>query len=220
MRLKGAVWGIFGLCLLGVGGSSWAGSVYVSDVIRVAVRSGPGADQPSLALVESGQALELLQPGDEWSQVRLANGVEGYMPSRFLVAAPPGRHQVARLEEKIKSLNQQAAGLSEENTRLKADNEKLAAKAAEGQKDLDALRGEFDRFREETADAAALKRRADGLTEELEQKTREIAELSNRPEAIFPPTTLYWFLAGAGVLLVGFLTGYSVKRQRRWSSLS
>ena len=26
--------------------------------------------------------------------------------------------------------------------------------------------------------------------------------------------------AGAGVLLVGFLTGYSIKRQRRWSSLS
>ncbi len=220
MRLKFAAWGIFGLCLLGVAGSVGAGPIYVSDVIRVAVRSGPGGEHPSLGLVESGQALELLQPGDEWSMVRLANGVEGYMPSRFLISTPPGRHQIVRLEEKNKALAQQAAGLTEENTRLKADNEKLTAAAAEGQRALDTLRGEFDRFREETADAAALKQRADGLADELEQKTRQIAELSNRPEEIFPLTTLYWFLAGAGVLLVGFLTGYSVKRQRRWSSLT
>jgi hypothetical protein len=31
---------------------------------------------------------------------------------------------------------------------------------------------------------------------------------------------LYWFLAGAAVLFSGFLTGYSVKRQRWKSSLS
>lgn len=220
MRLKFAVWGIFGLCLLGGVGGAWAGPVYVSDVIRVAVRSGPGGEHPSLALVESGQVLELLKPGDEWSMVRLANGAEGYVLSRFLVSSPPARHQIARLEEKIKALTQQAAGLAEENTRLRADNEKLAAAAADGQATLHTLRGQFDRFRDETADAAALKERADGLAEELEQKTRQIAELSNRPEEIFPVTTLYWFLAGAGVLLVGFLTGYSVKRQRRWSSLT
>jgi SH3 domain protein len=96
----------------------------------------------------------------------------------------------------------------------------MAAAASDGQQALDALRAEFERFRGETADAAALKARADALAEELDQKTRQIAELSNRPEDLFPMDTLYWFLAGAGVLLVGFLTGVSVKRQRRWSSLS
>lgn len=208
------------LGLIGVPGGAWPQSVFVSDVIRVAVRSGPGSEHKSLAVTESGQALEMLKPGDEWSLVRLPNGTEGYILSRFLTEAQPGRYQLLRLEEKIKTLTTQAAALLEENNRLKAEKEQMAAAASDGQRALDALRAEFERFRSETADGAALKAKADALAEELEQKTRQIAELSARPEDLFPVTTLYWFLAGAGVLLVGFLTGYSIKRQRRWSSLS
>jgi SH3 domain protein len=211
---------VIGVYLLGGAGGAWSQTVYVSDVIRVAVRSGPGSEHKSLAVTESGQLLEMLKPGDEWSLVRLPNGTEGYILSRFLTEVQPGRYQLVRLEEKIKTLTTQAAALLEENNRLTAEKERMAAAASDGQQALDALRAEFERFRGETADAAALKARADALAEELDQKTRQIAELSNRPEDLFPMDTLYWFLAGAGVLLVGFLTGVSVKRQRRWSSLS
>jgi hypothetical protein len=38
--------------------------------------------------------------------------------------------------------------------------------------------------------------------------------------AILENENLYWFLAGAAVLLAGFFAGYSVKRPRRWSTLS
>ncbi|MCU0559550.1 MAG: TIGR04211 family SH3 domain-containing protein [Desulfobacterales bacterium] len=214
-------WGVvIGVCLLGLAGGAWSQPVYVSDVIRVSVRSGPGGEHKSLAVTESGQQLELLKPGEEWSLVRLANGTEGYVLSRFLTEAPPGRHQLLRLEEKIKALAAQATALTEENSRVKTEKEALAAAAADGQLALDRLRAEFERFRNETADAAALKAKADALSAELEQKTRQIAELSARAEDAFPVSTLYWFLAGAGVLLVGFLTGFSVKRQRRWSTLS
>lgn len=211
---------VIGVCLLGWAGGAWSQTVYVSDVIRVAVRSGPGSEHKSLAVTESGQMLEMLKPGDEWSLVRLPNGTEGYILSRFLTDAQPNRHQLVRLEEKNKALADQAAALAEENSRVRAEKETLAAAAADGQLAFERLRAEFERFRSETADAAALKARADALTVELDQKTRQIAELSNRPEDLFPMDTLYWFLAGAGVLLVGFLTGVSVKRQRRWSSLS
>jgi SH3 domain protein len=220
MAWKSAGCVVIAVCLLGVAGGAWSQPVYVSDVIRVSVRSGPGSEHKSLAVTESGQLLELLKPGDEWSLVRLPNGTEGYILSRFLTEAQPGRHQLVRLEEKIKALTAQAAALAEEHNRVKAEKETLAAAAADGQLAFDRLRAEFERFRSDTADAAGLKAKADALAEELEQKTRQIAELSARADELFPVTTLYWFLAGAGVLLVGFLTGYSVKRQRRWSSLS
>jgi SH3 domain protein len=212
MALKSQWCVAVGLCLLAVAGGAWSQTVYVSDVVRVAVRSGPGSEHKSLAVTESGQQLEMLKPGEEWSLVRLPNGTEGYILSRFLTEGPPGRYQLLRLEEKIKALTTQAAAMVEENTRLTAEKEKLSA--------VDTLRAEFERFRNETADAAALKARADALADELEQKTRQIAELSTQAENVFPVTTLYWFLAGAGVLLAGFLVGYSVRRQRRWSSLS
>jgi hypothetical protein len=50
-------------------------------------------------------------------------------------------------------------------------------------------------------------------------KKRENRPTGNQWPDILDPNNLYWFFSGAGVLLAGFFTGYSVKRQRRWSSL-
>jgi SH3 domain protein len=171
-------------------------------------------------MAESGNAVEILKAGEEWSLVRLGNGAEGYLLSRYLTAAPPARFRLDQLQEKNKTLSTQAASLIEENNRLKAENEKLTAAVSAGQKEYAALHGEFDAFRQEAADVTALKSKSDMLEAELEQKKREVAQLESRPLAILENENLYWFLAGAAVLLAGFLAGYSVKRPRRWSTLS
>lgn len=203
----------------GLGSLGWADTAYIVDSIKVALRAAPGNDQKSVAMVESGQALEVLKPGEEWSMVRLANGAEGYLLSRYLTSAPPVRLRFDQLQEKNKTLNAQAAALTEENTRLKAEIEKLAAVVSTGERETAVLKSEFDAFRKEAADVTALKSRADALAAELDQKKAELARWESGPLAILENENLYWFLAGAVVLLAGFFTGYAVKRPRRWSTL-
>jgi SH3 domain protein len=186
----------------------------------VALRSGPGNDQKSVGMAESGHMVEVLQPGEEWSFVRLGSGTEGYLMTRYLTTTPPARFRFDQLQEKNKHLNAQTASLLEENTRLKAENEKLVAAVSAAEKELAVLRGDFDAFRKEAADVMALKTRADALAAEVDQKNDEIARLASGPLAILQNENLYWFLAGAAVLLAGFLAGYAVKRPRRWSTLS
>jgi hypothetical protein len=70
------------------------------------------------------------------------------------------------------------------------------------------------------SDVTALKSRSEELVAELDQKKRELAQLQAGPLAILENENFYWFLAGAAVLLIGFLAGYNVKRPRRWSTLS
>jgi SH3 domain protein len=209
--------------MIGISGeapSGWAETAYIVDSLKVALRSGPGNDQKSLGMAESGNPVEVLKPGEEWSQVRLGNGTEGYLLSRYLTATPPARFRLDQLQEKNKALNAQAAALLEENNRIKAENEKLAATVSAGQKEVAALHAEFDAFRQEMADVTTLKSRNDELAAELENKNREVARLESGPMAILENENFYWFLAGAAVLLAGFFTGYSVKRPRRWSTLS
>ena len=55
------------------------------------------------------------------------------------------------------------------------------------------------------------------MAAELAERQQRSPTLEAQPAEILTLTNLYWFLGGAGVLLVGFLTGFSVKRQRRWS---
>lgn len=209
--------------MIGISGetpSGWAETAYIVDSIKVALRSGPGNDQKSLGMAESGNPVEVLKSGEEWSLVRLGNGTEGFLLTRYLTATPPARFRLDQLQEKTKALTAQAASLLEENKRLKIENEELAAAVSAARKEVAALHGEFDAFRQEASDVTALKSRNDALAAELDQKKREVSQLESRPMAILENENLYWFLAGAAVLLVGFFAGYSVKRPRRWSTLS
>lgn len=196
-----------------------AETAYINDIIRLSVRSGPANDQKSLGLVESGQMVDVLKSSDEWSLIRTATGIEGYVLSRYLTSQPPAKFRFDQVQEKNKTLTAQAAGLVEEATRLKADNEKLAATAAAGQRELAALKNEFAAFRKDAAEVTELKEKYHRLEAELAERQEKIAQLENPSNDILNPNNLYWFLAGAGVLLAGFFTGFSVKRQRRWSSL-
>lgn len=196
-----------------------AQTAYITDIVRLSVRSGPANDQKSLGLVESGQMVDILKTGDEWTLVRTATGIEGYVLSRYLMSQPPVKFRFDQVQEKNKTLTAQAAGLVEETTRLKADNEKLAATAAAGQREFAALRSEFEAFQKDAAEVTELKAKYNRLEAELAQKQEKITQLENPSNDILNPNNLYWFLGGAGVLLAGFFTGFSVKRQRRWSSL-
>jgi len=196
-----------------------AETVYVVDSIKVAVRSGPGNDYKSIGLVESGNQLEVVKTEDEWSVVRLGDGSEGYVLTRYLTTTAPAKFRLDQFQEKNKSLAAKVAELTEENQNLKAENEKLAAAAAEGRSAISALRSEFDSFRQGASDVTALKARHDALVGELARNKQMIAQLELQAGDVMNPNYIYWFLAGAGVLLVGFLTGFSVRRQRRRSLL-
>jgi SH3 domain protein len=204
----------------GCAAQGWADTAYIVDSIRVALRAGPGNDQKSVGITESGQAVEIVKPDGEWSLVRLGNGTEGYLLSRYLTTAPPVRQRFDQLQEKAKELTAQAAALLEENARLKTENERLATGLSAEEREIAALKGDFDAFQREAADVVALKSRADALAVELDQKKEEIVRLQSGPLAILDNENLYWFLAGAAVLMVGFLAGYAVKRPRRRSTLN
>lgn len=209
-----------GVCLFGFCAAGWSESVYVTDTLKISVRVEPGNEQKSVGLVESGQMLDLLKPGETWSLVQLPNGSQGYLLSRYLTVQPPARHRFDQLQEKNKTLTAQAAALQEDNARLKAESEKLAAAASGSQKETEAVRREFEAFKKQAADFTALKARHEAQTAELEQRNREIAALQDQAAGVFRDANLYWFLAGAGVLLLGLLVGFSLKRQRRWSTLN
>jgi SH3 domain protein len=53
-----------GMCLLAIAASARAETVYVSDVIKLTVRSGPGNEHKAVAVAESGQQLALIKPGE------------------------------------------------------------------------------------------------------------------------------------------------------------
>jgi SH3 domain protein len=202
-----------------VAATAAAETAYITDIIRVSVRSGPSNDQKFVAGLESGQMVNIVKAGEEWTLVRMPNGTEGYLQSRFLTSQPPTKLRFDQLQEKNKNLTGQVAGLMEENQRLKADSEKLATTIAAERQQIASLKSEFEAFKKEAAHVTELQAKYDASKAELAEKQDEIIRLENQAQELLNPKNIYWFLAGAGVLLAGFLIGFSIKRKRRWSSL-
>ncbi len=175
-------WFIVILTLLALAPSNArAETMYISDIMEITLRTGPGRDNKIITMITSGQKVEVLRQAEKWSKIRLSNGKEGWVLNRFLTAEKSNLLKLKALKKNHEAIKIKSAPLIEEKNRLKKENERLSAALAARVEEIETLKEK----------AAIL------------EKNNETSRL----------------IAGAGVLLVGFVIGLSFRRKRRGSSL-
>ena len=195
-------------------------TMFVSDVLKLTLRTGPSTENKILAVIQSGQQLDVVEFGEEWSQVQLPNGKEGWVLSRYLTDTETNNVRLDRLQAKHKSLMTQAAALLEENKRLQTENKKLEADSKTNQKQSDKARSDYETLKTEAAEFLSLKSKYEKVVSKLTEQTAKAEKYEEQLSKLEMSTYIKWFLAGSGVLIVGFLIGFSTKRQRRRPALS
>ena len=213
--------GLFGLSLMLCLCSTfvYGETMYVSQ-LKLLLRTGPSTENKILAVIESGQQLEVVEFGKEWSQVQLPNGKEGWVLSRYLTPHETNNVKLDRLQAKHKNLMTQAAALLEENNKLKAENKKLDTEFKANQKQADKARSDYETLKTEAAEFLSLKSKYKDAVSQLAGQTAKAEKLEEQLTKLEMGTYIKWFLAGSGVLIVGFLIGFSTKRQRRRPALA
>jgi SH3 domain protein len=111
---------------------------WVSDEVRLNLRTGPSNGYRIIATLETGDAVEVVSRGDGWIEVR-AEGKSGWVPDGYLQAEPPARVKLSRLESETAELRSQAKTLGEQSAQLKTDHEQLGAREAEQRTELERL---------------------------------------------------------------------------------
>lgn len=195
---------IFMAVFIMVSGSAMAGTIYVKGVMQITMRTSPGVENKVVAMVDSGDTLEILERNDEWSRVRNTKGKEGWVLTRYLTSEMP----VVLLFEGLKKKN---AELSETLERLQAENVELSATEAK----LQELEKSYAMLKNEAADFLDLKKRYDEVTMKFKDQQERIAIL----EKSLGKEDLKWFMGGAGVLLLGMLLGMVARKKKRNSLL-
>jgi SH3 domain protein len=206
------------LCLFSA--SVYGETMYVSDILKLTLRTGPSIENKIIAVIESGQMMEVIQYGDEWSKVRLPSGKEGWVLSRYLTTDETNNIKLERLEAMHNNLTIQAAELLEENNRLKTENTRLSTEFEAGQKELVKIRSDYEALKAESAEFLTLKANYNRAASQLAEQTARAKQLEEQLSSLEMNTYIKWFLAGSGVLIIGFLIGFSTKRQRRRPSLT
>ena len=196
-----------------------AETMYVDDIIKITVRTGPGIKRKIVAMIKSDEKVEVLKPEKEWSFVRITNGKEGWVLSRFLKSKEPDGLVLDRYKKKHNVLKKQAVSLIEENKVYKKENNKLNSELKINKEISDKIKSSYETLKKESAEFLELKSNYKKTSSKLIEQTKKAEKLEEELTSLLLHQNIKWFLSGAGVLLLGFMIGYSTKRQRSRSSL-
>jgi len=81
--------------------ASRAETVYVSEEFEITMRTGPGNDRKIISLIKSGNTMEILEKGQEWSMVRIPSGKEGWVLTRYITTRPAQCHGAGTGQERL-----------------------------------------------------------------------------------------------------------------------
>ena len=178
---------------------------YVSDEFEIMLRTGQSTQHEIRRQLKSGTPLEVLQEGEGYTQVRLQNGIEGWVLSRYIIDQPSGRDRLAALvrrHEKLKTKFDQAvaeekASMEKEIARLK----EIAKRPLELQRENDQLKAQL----------AEEKSRYDMLAKESEVLKSPLKDRE-------------WFTRGALVVFASMVFGIVLtripwQRKKKWNQL-
>ncbi len=188
---------------------------YVSDVLKITLRTGQGTTYQILRTLESGTALEVLEDAGQYTRVRTNDGTEGWVLSQYLTKAPIARDRLAQAERRLErqkadkqQLQKSLAELRQEKSTLEQSEQRLVTETAKLKDELAHLRQVAEQPIELDRKNRDLKQQLQALQVEVEQLKSDNAHLQDR-------TQREWFITGAGVLLGGILLGLVLPLLRR-----
>jgi len=193
---------------------------YVRPKLDVPVRRGQGNQYKILKLVKSGELVELIKEGNSWSQIKVKSGTVGWIPKRFLSIEPPPvelvkilRTENERLQTNEKKLTRDLAELKELNATSGGELSTCIAKR-------DALKEEYKQLQEDTADVVAINNKMAATRKEIQTVQASMQAIKLQNTELKRKTAVTWFLAGGGVLFLGWIIGLiTCRTKRRRSSL-
>ena len=87
--------------------SSWADTRYVSDRLIISMREGQSPGSPAVAFLVAGTPVEVLEEAENHLFVRIANGQEGWVRTKYILTQRPKSMVIKDLNAKIKELEEQ-----------------------------------------------------------------------------------------------------------------
>jgi SH3 domain protein len=192
---------------------------YINDLLEITLRTGQGIDHKIIEIVKSGQMVEVIKPGNQWTKIRQLNGTEGWVVSRFLTSNKPNILLLKELQEKYEAIMIRTDSQLEEIAKLQEDNKELRSKLTVSAKTLNGLNNSYETLKKGSGDFLQLKSNYKKATAQLTKQKQKNQKYEEELSKLEQRQIFRWIFTGAGILFLGFLIGLSGKRQRRRSSL-
>lgn len=160
-----------------------AADFHIADDVQLFMHSGPSYEYRIVSRVRSGDPVSVIERGKDYTKVKLADGKEGWMLSRYIAE---GNSQLVALKSELPSLRQQVKDLTEQ-----LDNRS---------KQVDQLSAELQTYKDETSDT----------TSKLIEKDSKIRSLEFEVSNMDQSNMMRWLTHGGLIALAGLIIGLIV----------
>jgi SH3 domain protein len=201
-------------------GAANGDTMYVSDELVITFRTQPSTRGEILHNLTTGTSMVILDMDsqEEWAQVRLQNGREGWVRKQYLTPEPAPRHKLeaanrdaAQLSRTVADLRQQLQGVQSARTEAEESSESLESQVSRLQQEL----AEIKRVSANAIETAAENRRITDLNARLRD---ELDELVSQRDMLTENSQQRWLMIGGGLVLLGLILGIIIKARPRRSA--
>lgn len=206
-------------------GSAQAEIAYVTDDFNLSLRSEASGHGRALKSLPTGTSLTVIGKPTKtgFIRVRLIDGTEGYIKTRYLKNEPPA-HDAADTASKNLAL------LQAENIALKAELASVKASITPGTSleqslatERDQLSRELNDLKKTAANTVQLKSERDELQERVVNVERDLQQFKLENDSLKNTAKQDWFLYGGLLSLFGVILGFilpklSWRRKSSWDS--
>ena len=214
------------------GSPSMAETRYVSDLLIISIRQEQTDDSAIVGYIKSNTPVDVLEENDSFVYVKTPDNLVGWVKKKFLMSEKPKtmiieelKRRIIDLEDKIILLQRNPeTGTPEGNTEeLQGKIDALQGDIEDQKQMVSKLENELRRANKKYGDLVAKNRQAPDLGEELQALKAKNQELGlalqktkQKQQPSFFSSNNRWFLIGAGVLILGFIIGRSLRRKPRY----
>ena len=192
------------LCTGGAVNPALADILYIKPSLEVLMRKNQGDNARIVATVPMGTAVELLQGGKEWSRIRLQDGSEGWVRSRFLGTSP--LIPVANIKTGVGP----DGSVTDPQGRLRdiaGDNERLRKELASCTTDRSTLADKYQTLAADPNSALYAKTHLGEAQREIEELRQKLVAAEIENTVLRKNQSIKWFFVGSIVILAGWLIG-------------
>ncbi len=204
------------LCLMLSASAAWAESAWVTDRFEITLRSGPSTSNAIERMLRSGTQLEIVERDADtgYSRVRTSAGTEGWVLTRYLMDEPSAREQLERLSSQLTDAASEGATLNSQLDAIRGEYRSASRSIETLENEKATLERELADIRRTAADVLSINEQNKTLMADLAAERIRADTLEEENRQLMSQTTRYWFMAGALVLMVGFILGVWLPRIR------
>lgn len=203
--------------------SAFAATMYISDELTVPLRRGPSNGHKIVnAALPSGLALEVL--GEDkaagFTQVRTPNGVEGWVPTQFLIGQPVAKDRLAAATKRVETLEAQLKSVRENYQDVRGARTEIEGRATDLSKENQKLQTELAEIRRVSATAITQFEENKQLKTDNVSLQTQVTQLSEEVHDLKRNVMLRWLLSGGALVLIGLALGAWIKSRPKRSNWS